>query len=127
MPQRLLDSSAVLAALLGEKGGGQVEAVFAESVISTVNIAEVVSKLIDKGNSASEATALFRACMLRPVAFDAATAIRSGTLREVTHRFGLSLGDRACLAEAETSGLSVVTADRAWRDLDPDVEIELIR
>jgi len=39
----------------------------------------------------------------------------------------LSLGDRACLALGERLGLPVVTADRAWADLDLDVAVSLIR
>jgi PIN domain nuclease of toxin-antitoxin system len=40
---------------------------------------------------------------------------------------GLSLGDRACLALAQSTGLPVLTADRAWRGVGLDVEIEVIR
>jgi ribonuclease VapC len=40
---------------------------------------------------------------------------------------GLSLGDRACLALAESLRQPVLTTDRAWRGLSVGVEIRLIR
>ncbi|WP_236627700.1 hypothetical protein [Caulobacter sp. B11] len=46
--------------------------------------------------------------------------------RHHRHR-GLSLGDRACLALAMREKLPVMTADRAWSDLDLPVEVVLIR
>jgi PIN domain nuclease of toxin-antitoxin system len=41
--------------------------------------------------------------------------------------FGLSLGDRACLALARMRRLPAVTADRAWARLDLGIAIELVR
>jgi ribonuclease VapC len=41
--------------------------------------------------------------------------------------YGLSLGDRACLALALTRGEPAVTADRQWAQLDLGIRIELIR
>lgn len=52
---------------------------------------------------------------------------------EVACEFGLrpgdmlSFGDRACLALGKALGLSVLTADRKWHDLDIGVDIRLIR
>ncbi|MGH2470263.1 MAG: VapC toxin family PIN domain ribonuclease, partial [Chloroflexota bacterium] len=40
---------------------------------------------------------------------------------------GLSLGDRACFALAGRLGLSALTADRTWIDLDIGVVVEVIR
>jgi len=48
-------------------------------------------------------------------------------LWRVSHRAGLSLGDRACLALGKTLGYAVVTADRVWESLDAGVEVVLIR
>jgi ribonuclease VapC len=46
--------------------------------------------------------------------------------RRIRH-YGLSLGDRACLALAMELKLPVVTADRAWIDLDLGIDICVIR
>jgi PIN domain nuclease of toxin-antitoxin system len=37
------------------------------------------------------------------------------------------VGDRACLALARSRALSALTTDRTWRDIDIDVEVEVIR
>ncbi|MFV2000241.1 MAG: hypothetical protein ACC654_07750 [Acidimicrobiia bacterium] len=42
-------------------------------------------------------------------------------------RYGLSLGDRACLATAAELGVPAVTADRMWSDLDLGVDVISIR
>ncbi len=48
-------------------------------------------------------------------------------LRPLTKSRGLSLGDRACLALAMSTGATAVTADRSWADLGLAVSIEVIR
>jgi PIN domain nuclease of toxin-antitoxin system len=61
------------------------------------------------------------------MALDEEQAMRAGFLRASTRAFGLSLGDRACLAQARHLGLPVVTADQKWKDLDVGVEVLVIR
>jgi ribonuclease VapC len=48
-------------------------------------------------------------------------------LRSRTKQFGLSLGDRACLALALDLGLDVHTADRAWSQVNVGCGIHLVR
>lgn len=126
-PVVLLDASAVLAMLFSEPGAGRVEARLDEADISAVNAAEVIGKLVDKGVSPGLAAELFDALLLPVADFPAQAGREAGRLRGVTADFGLSLGDRACLAEALVSGKPVLTADRAWAGLDLGVEIEVIR
>lgn len=59
--------------------------------------------------------------------FDTDLALRAALLRNSTRPYGLSLGDRACLALARREGLPVLTADRSWAKLDVGVEVVLIR
>jgi PIN domain nuclease of toxin-antitoxin system len=61
--------------------------------------------------------------------FDEALALEAGAMFAVTRRFGLSLGDRACLALARRQNLPVLTADRAWTEAGPifGVTVQLIR
>lgn len=51
----------------------------------------------------------------------------AGGVRASTVPFGLSLGDRACLAVGIDGGLPIYTADRVWLELALDVEIRAIR
>lgn len=127
MADCVLDASAVLARLRGERGADIVQARASNALISAVNYAEVIGKLIDLGVSAEVAAATIGEFELAVVPFDEIDAARTGALRAVTRRRGLSLGDRACLALAERLGLPVLTADRAWADLDLGVEVVLIR
>jgi PIN domain nuclease of toxin-antitoxin system len=113
----VLDSSALLALLLGEPGSDRVKAVLPGALFSAVNLAEVMSKLCERGMPAGEARAAIEATGVRIVDFDIDQACLSGELRPATRSAGLSLGDRACLALARLRQGPAMTADTPWRDL----------
>ena len=125
----VLDSSAVLAVINQEPGMDIVlHAMLAgEAIISAVNVAEIIAKLVDWGASPAAARAAFGRLSLETPAVDAALAIRSGELRAGTRSAGLSLGDRMCLALAEREGCPALTADRIWASLNIGVAVEVIR
>ena len=127
MAELVIDSSAVLAWLTGERGAEAVEPVLPVSLVSAVNLAEIITKLVEGGHTDSEATELVLRSDYDVIGFDQTLALRAGQLRRQTRHLGLSLGDRACLALAERESLPVLTADRAWASLDIGVEIRLIR
>lgn len=126
MSDVVLDSSAILALLINEPGSDVVEAALPRALLSTVNLAEVVAKLCERGVPAEEATSMIDEIGVVIVEFDAEQATRAGALRPSTRRAGLSLGDRACLALAHLRNLPVLTADTAWARLD-DPSVRLIR
>jgi ribonuclease VapC len=123
----VLDASALLALINAEPGGDVVAATLPEASISVINLAEVVTKMIDIGISLRDAWA--EAADLVPVIvdFDAELGRRTAGLRASTRSLGLSLGDRACLALAEHLHLPALTADQAWGNLAIGIEIRLIR
>jgi ribonuclease VapC len=123
----VLDSSAVLAAVNGEPGADVVTSLIGYSVISAVNFAEVVTKLVEQGASLDAARWTLAIFDLDVVAFDQALAEQAGALAPRTRSRGLSLGDRACLALAAREAIPAVTADRMWKELDLAVEVRLIR
>lgn len=123
----VLDSSAILALLNGEPGGEQVARHIGAAMVCTPNVTEVVSKLIDAGDSADSAVMRFGKLPLVVVAFDYDMALRAGALRARTAKQGLSLADRACLALAEREAVPAVTADKAWAKADVAAKLQLIR
>lgn len=125
----MLDASALLAAILEEPGQEVVERALPDAIISSVNLVEVASRLIDGGLSPEKAEEDLAAMELTVIDFDQAQAIEAARLRALTRHAGLSLGDRACLALARVRGVPVLTADRAWAALAEaiGVEVELIR
>ncbi len=122
-----IDASAMLAMLLGERGGDRVEAMLPNGLISTVNWSEVIQKALDIGSPTIGLADELIGAGLQIVDFELADADLAGGLWQITHHLGLSLADRACLATALRRSSVVITADRAWRKLDLDVKVEVIR
>ncbi|MEJ2265108.1 MAG: type II toxin-antitoxin system VapC family toxin [Anaerolineales bacterium] len=127
MSEHVLDASALLALLNAEKGAHLVQELLPQAVISTVNLAEVVTRLTAIGMSETEIRETLALLGLETIPFDEEQAYQAGLLYPTTHPLGLSLGDRACLALAKTTGTTAITADRAWGDLDAGIGINLIR
>ena len=123
----VLDASALLASVQMEPGWEAVESVLDEAAISAVNYSEALSKLIEAGMDAPDAAALLSTLDLRIEPFDTRQAETTAALRVATRKAGLSLGDRACLALAQSHGAPVLTTDRAWSRIDVGVEIRQIR
>ena len=125
---KVFDSSAVLAAVFQEPGGDSVVAAWAagENLISAVNYGEIVAKLNERGMSDAEVVTVMEGVPLTLVDFDQSTAHASGLLHRTTQALGLSLGDRACIALAQSKSAMVVTADRQWEKV-PGLEVQLIR
>ena len=109
----VLDASAVLAFLQGEKGATMVEeALLAGARCGAANWAEVAQKVRGAGRDWSLASALLDSYGLRvePVLRgDAEWAARRWVAGD-----GLSLGDRLCLAAGERFDEDVLTADTSW-------------
>lgn len=127
MSATVLDATAVLALLQNEPGSERVAALLPTAVISTVNLAEVVGKLAEVGMPEPTIQTVLGELGLRTIPFDEALAFRAGLLRPATSDYGLSLGDRACLALGQHLRVPVLTADRMWKSLKLDVVVHLIR
>lgn len=129
MSKIILDASALLAFLNMESGGEQVQSILekAEAVISSVNLAEVATKLLERGMPLPAIKTALQALELTIVDFTDEHAYTSAELREPTRSAGLSLGDRACLVTARSLSMPAVTADRAWLEFDLDIDVRCIR
>ena len=122
-----MDSSAILAIFFEENGRELVLPRVPYALICSVHMTEIITRLIDRGGQPLGAQAQLDQVALSVIDFDRDLAIQAGLLRDATRHKGLSLGDRACLALAMRERLPVMTADRAWSDLDLPVEVVLIR
>jgi PIN domain nuclease of toxin-antitoxin system len=114
MSEPVLDASAVLALLNREQGHEQVLAVLPTAVIGTVNLTEVISKLCERGVPPDAAMEAVQCLGVEIVPHSVEHAMRAGSLRPITKAFGLSLGDRACLALGRDRHATVITAERHW-------------
>jgi ribonuclease VapC len=124
--EAVLDSSAVLALLLAEPGADKVRMALPGALLSTVNFAEVVTKLCERGMPADQARIAIETIGAEVVDFGIDQACITGDLRDSTRSAGLSLGDRACLALARQRNLPAITADTAWGSL-PGFDVIVIR
>ena len=90
-------------------------------------MAEVLSKLTDRGADVSGLAEDLVAAggLVEPMTVTDAAQVAE--LRRIDQGRLLSLGDRCCLALARRLGLPVVTADRAWSELDAGVDVRQVR
>ena len=123
----VLDASAVLVLLARERGSEQVQATLGSAVVSAVNLAEVLSKLAERGVTEAEQRMIRASLDVEVRSFAEHDAWRASSLRKATKSHGLSIGDRACLALGLSEGLPVLTADRAWSKLDIGVDVRTLR
>ncbi len=123
----VLDASALIAAILEEPGAEAVTRRLPGSMISSVNLVEVGTRLVDIGYDPSLVLEHIDALGVAVVPFDQDLAVRTFQLRASTRAAGLSLADRACLALAVREQATAVTSDRAWKRVDVPCPIELIR
>jgi PIN domain nuclease of toxin-antitoxin system len=95
--------------------------------MSSVNWSEVVQKSLVRGADirGMQQDLIDLGLSIRP--FTVWQAELAGRLVLATAPFGLSLGDRACLALALDLNAPVLTADRVWQEIALELEIRVIR
>jgi PIN domain nuclease of toxin-antitoxin system len=129
----VLYAAAFLAYLRDELGAEIVEnALINGCYISIINWVEVLSKIVDLGESPEEIIKRLRdegllQNSLEIIACNEEDAITIAKFRVLTKSAGLSLGDRACLALGKRLNLPVLTADKVWTSLSLGITITLIR
>jgi len=127
MSEVVFDASALLALIQEEPGSKAVESYLGRAVVSTVNLSEVVAQLIKRGMPKKLASSVLNGMGLKVMDFDEELALQAAFLIEITHKEGLSFGDRACLALAQNLKIPAITTDRAWSKLKIPVNIKLVR
>ena len=120
----VIDASAVLAVIKGERGADVVAARLSDAVISHVNLAEVIGRLVRDGRDDAEIDMILESLDLDLVETTVAQARNAGARAGIRN---LSLGDRFCIALGEERNEPLITADTDWAKLDVSVPLELIR
>ena len=124
----VLDASALMALINGETGADFVEAHLEKGCISSVNLAEVLSKMLERGVPIGDAKGIIDNFNLEVIPFDEDQIVGTSLLRVDTRPYGLSLADRICLNLGKILHLPVLTGDQAWAKVeDPDLKVILLR
>ncbi len=121
----VVDASVVLAWLQDETGADDAEPMLMRGVIGAANWSEVLQKSRQHGAPAGAVARLLASFGLRVSPVTAEDAEMAAGLWQPGTQF--SLGDRLCLALGLRLGLSVATADGAWKDLDGGPPVIVVR
>ena len=128
MSEAALDASAILAFLFNERGAEKLTTeILAAAFVSTVNLAEVQTKLVKTGRTVEDAWVDANSLGTLAVPYTSEHAKIAGDLIALTEPYGLSLGDRSCLAVAISLNAPVYTTQKIWKNLNVGVPIHVIR
>lgn len=127
MADIVFDTSAYLALIQGEEGAALVREHLEQAACSSVNYSELLSVLQRIGMPPAKAQYFAGELVRTIISFDEQQAVIADELYGKTKSFGLSLGDRACLALARHQQVPVLTADRVWGQLDLGIEVKMVR
>ena len=123
---QLLDTSAIIALLQKEPGYKLVEEVIASSAISAINFSELVAVLARSSIPEDEINIIITDIVPETIPFSKDLAIITGKLASKSKEYGLSLGDRACLATGQYYGMEIYTADKVWTKLQKHIKSKII-
>jgi PIN domain nuclease of toxin-antitoxin system len=127
----VLDASAIFAIIKGEPINFVPEEILEHCVATTYNIAEVANKMVLKKQvNHQEIWILLESMISHPYNIDMQLSeLATGFSEIIDASFGVSLGDKYCLALGKLLNKPIYTADRAWKQFEAllDVEIVLIR
>lgn len=128
MDKIVFDASAIIALFAKEQGYQLIKQHMKNGIISSVNIAEVYKYCIETQNlSEEEAKLLVQLSDIKIIDFCPKQALISAKICNKTKAYGISLGDRACIALAILKNLPIITCDKIWKKLDLEIEFILAR
>jgi ribonuclease VapC len=126
MTERVLDASVIIAIANNEPYDASLLPLFDGAVISSVNFAEIITRLFDLDIDISSSPVQRAFSLLSAIEpFTTPQSRIAGELRRLGKN--VALGDRACMALAIDLGADLYTADGAWSRFDIGCTIHLIR
>jgi ribonuclease VapC len=127
----VLDASVIFAIIRGEPVNFNVDEVLDHCVATTYNIAEVANKMVlKKQTNHADIWLLLESMISNPYNIDMELSEIASRFSEVIDAsYGISLGDKYCLALGKLLNKPIYTADRAWKQFEEmlGVEVNLIR
>jgi PIN domain nuclease of toxin-antitoxin system len=128
MSKIVFDASALIALFAKETGYEFIKKHMKEGIISSVNIAEAYKYCIEtQGLTEDEAKNLIKLSDIKIIEFTNEQALISAGLIKKTKQYGLSLGDRACIALAIDGKHSIITCDKIWQQIDVGIKFIMAR
>jgi ribonuclease VapC len=124
----VLDASALLALIQNELGAAVIRPLLKRAVMSTINVAEVLTALQRVEVQPKDAIVSVGDIIHEITPFDIEQAQSTAELQPIVRHKGLSLGDRACIALGQKLQAPIYTADKIWGELQLDnTTIHIIR
>ena len=121
----VFDSSALIMLFAKEPGYESVRQNLKHAIISSVNIAEVYKYCIDVQNLTPEdCQNLVKLSGIKIIDFCEEQALITAKIIKETKRYGISLGDRSCIALAMLKACPVLTCDKIRQKLDLEHSLE---
>ena len=122
----LLDTSAIIALLKQEPGHEMVSEIIANSAISAVNFSEFIAILTRASISEKDIDEIIKDLIPEIIPFCENISKKAGKLSKLTQSYGLSFGDRACLATGDHYHMEIYTADKVWVELKHKISSNII-
>ncbi len=124
----VFDSSALIMLFAKEAGYESVRQNLKHAIISSVNISEVYKYCITVQNlTEDDCRNLVKLSGIKIIDFCEEQALITAKIIKQTKQYGLSLGDRVCIALAMFKNYPILTCDKIWKKLDLNVEFIMAR
>lgn len=124
----VFDSSALIMLFAKEPGYEVVRQNLKHAIISSINIAEVYKYCIAVQNlTEDDCRDLIKLSGIKIIDFCEEQALITAKIVKQTKQYGLSLGDRGCIALAMFKDYPILTCDKIWQKVDLDVEFIMAR
>ena len=124
----VFDSSGLIVLFAKELGYESIRHYMKSAIISSVNIAEVYKYCIEAQNLIEDdCRDLIKLSGIKIIDFCEEQALITAKIIKQTKQYGLSLGDRSCIALAMFKDYPVLTCDKIWQKVDLGIEFIMAR